>query len=458
MRIVVCVKQVNDEINPFDACAVECALSMEKAEVTVISMGKPQVSDMLKSLTRVGIDRAILLTDNAFAGADTLATSYVLALAINKLKPDLVICGRQSVDGDTAQVGPCLSQMLGYSLIANVLKMHNYDAGEISCTSRIGVESAAFPALITVERINTLRFPSIRARAKEVEIWNAHDIKADSSKCGLKGSPTRVVKTYEGNTGRRKCRFIRPEELMQVIEQSKNQCRTKIQPEQSEKKLEEVWAVGEDLKEIALSIACRVKIIEKHPPGEIAALAEKYKPKVMLWNSDLWGRSNAPRVAAILNTGLCADCSALETDGERLYMYRPAYGGSLMAKIECLTYPQMATVRTTENSEDEIIVAAGRGAKDSFELLKSFAEKIGAQMGASRGLVDIGIAPYEMQIGLTGKHVNPRIYIACGISGAIQHTCGIEQAGTIIAVNTDKNARIFEYADYGVVCDVKDLM
>lgn len=457
MKIVVCVKQVNDEINPFDACAVECALSMENAEVTVISMGKPQVSDMLKALTRVGVDRAILLTDSAFAGADTLATSYVLALAIGKLKPDLVICGRQSVDGDTAQVGPCLSQMLGYSLITNVLKIHNYNNCKISCASRSGEVGVRLPALITVERINALRFPSLRAKTKEVEIWNANDIKADINKCGHKGSPTKVIKTYEGTTGRRKCIFIRPEELMHVIEQSKNKCRTNIQLEQSNKKFEEVWAVGGDLKQIALSIACRVKIIEKQPPDEIAALAKRHKPKVILWNSDLWGRSNAPRVAAILSTGLCADCSALETDGEKLYMYRPAYGGSLMAKIECRTYPQMATVRVVENTKDEIIVAGGRGVKDSFGLLKSFAEKIGAQIGASRGLVDMGIAPYEMQIGLTGKNANPRIYIACGISGAIQHTCGVEQAGTIIAVNTDKNARIFEYADYGVVCDVKEL-
>ena len=114
MKIVVCVKQVNEEINPFDACALECALRVENAEVTVMSMGIPQVSKLLTSLTRLGVERAILLTDPAFAGSDTLATSYVLAQAIRKLNPDLVFCGRQSIDGDTAQVGPSLSQMLGF--------------------------------------------------------------------------------------------------------------------------------------------------------------------------------------------------------------------------------------------------------------------------------------------------------------------------------------------------------
>ena len=91
-------------------------------------------------------------------------------------------------------------------------------------------------------------------------------------------------------------------------------------------------------------------------------------------------------------------------------------------------------------------------------MLEILAGKIGATLGASRGLVDMGIASYEMQIGLTGKSVNPKIYIACGISGAVQHTCAIEQAGTIIAINKDRNARIFEYADYGIIGDIKEVL
>jgi electron transfer flavoprotein alpha subunit len=139
-------------------------------------------------------------------------------------------------------------------------------------------------------------------------------------------------------------------------------------------------------------------------------------------------------------------------------MYRPAYGGSLMAKIECRTYPQMATVRTSMEAANDVIVSGGRGAADCFDLLRGFVEKTGAVLGASRGLVDIGLAPYEMQVGLTGRSVNPRVYIACGISGAIQHTCAIEQAGTVIAVNTDRSARIFEHTDYGIICDVREIL
>ncbi len=187
-KIVVCVKQVNKEINPFDASALESALQIEDAEVIVISMGRPDVEDLLKSLTRLGVNRAILLTDITFAGADTLATSYTLSLAIKKLNPDLVICGRQSVDGDTAQVGPSLSQMLNFSLITNVMEITEIDEvnQRIDCISRIGKESASLPALITVERVHNLRFPSIRSKTKAVEVWKADDIGADISRCGLK--------------------------------------------------------------------------------------------------------------------------------------------------------------------------------------------------------------------------------------------------------------------------------
>ena len=175
----------------------------------------------------------------------------------------------------------------------------------------------------------------------------------------------------------------------------------------------------------------------------------KEKPEVILWNADLTGRKNAPIAAAMLKTGLCADCTSLETDGKLLYMYRPAQEGNIIAKIKCLTMPQMATVRTKSESND-IIVSGGKGAAEFTDELLKFAEEIGGEPGASRGLVDMGKAPYEMQIGLTGKAVSPKIYIAVGISGAVHHTCAIEGAETVIAINPDKDARIFEYADYGI--------
>lgn len=457
MNVLVCVKQVKGELNPFDASALECALRIPKAEVTIISMGRPDVSDMLKGLTRLGASRAILLTDNAFAGSDTLATSYVLSLAIKRIMPDLIICGRQSVDGDTGQVGPCLSAMLGIPVITNVMELLRAD-DNVECITRFGNETAATPALLTVEKGYTLRFPGLRSKPREVEVWGAKDIDADIKRCGLKGSPTKVLKTYESTVGRRKCEFIKPEQLYKIIEKSKNTPRHHVERSSSSMKIPEVWAVGYETAAVAETIAKKVRIIERQSPNKIAELASKEKPQVILWDSGLWGRKNAPQVAAFLQTGLCADCTMLETDGEQLFMYRPAYGGSIMAKIACSTRPQMATVRTVDNKSEQVIISVGSGAAKALPKLEQFAKSNGYAIGASRTVVDKGTLPYECQIGLTGRSVSPAVYIACGISGAVQHTCAIEQAGTVIAINTDKDARIFDYADYGVIGECGELL
>lgn len=446
MNITVCMKIANGEPNPFDEAALECALKIG-GNITVISMCPKSALPVLQRMTRLGV-RAVLVSDPVFAGSDTLATAYILSRAIEKNEPDLILCGRQSIDGDTAQVGPCLATLLNIPVITNVMEQPRLGEA-VQCQTRMGEEAAVLPCLLTIERIHTLRFPSIGSRAGDVEIWDNSVIKADVSRCGLNGSPTRVLKTFENKKGQRKCKFISREEILPLIERLKSEDRQARESAVStENKLKEVWTVGE-VKETR-SIAESVVVIEETDPRKIAALAKEKQPEVILWNADLWDRKNAPITAALLQTGLCADCTALETDGKRLFMYRPARSGSVTAKIECRTNPQMATVRTKARSRD-IVVAAGKGVKDDMERLWRFAKSIGAETGASRGLVDLGAASYSEQIGLTGKSVSPKIYIAVGISGAVHHTCAIENAGTIIAINPDKNARIFEYADYGMI-------
>ena len=447
MKTVVCAKVCGGEINEFDKCAVECALRLCD-DVTVISMGPDSAKAPLEELTRLGV-KVILLCDKAFAGSDTLATAYILSLALKRLEYDLIICGRQTTDGDTAQVGPCLAATMGMGVITNVMEILSAD-GEISCRTRTGEESLPFPSLITVERINTLRFPKMRSKVSEVTVWDSAMLGADISRCGFNGSPTKVLEVFENKSGRRNCKFIKRDELLPLIEHLKNESCEETAETVSPVKFKNVWIIGDKVQKAALKISETVTLITETDPKLIAQRAQIEKPQVILWNADLWGRKNAPITAALLQTGLCADCVKLETDGETLYMYRPAKSGNVTAKIKCVTYPQMATVRTVEKSSD-IIVSGGRGVKDSMENLKSFAEKIGAQMCVSRGLVDMGAAPYEMQVGLTGKTVSPKIYIAAGISGAVHHTCAIENAQTIIAVNPDKDARIFEYADYGII-------
>ena len=176
----------------------------------------------------------------------------------------------------------------------------------------------------------------------------------------------------------------------------------------------------------------------------------------MLWGSDSLSKRLSAEVSAILGLGLCADCTLLETDGKELYMYRPALSGSVIAKIISLTKPAMATVRTVGGGKD-IMVAAGYGAKDCLGTVEAFAKKYSAEMVATRKSVDNDILPYNMQVGLTGKTVSPPVYVAVGVSGAVHHIAGMQKSGTVIAINPDKDAPIFDYADYGVLCAAEEL-
>lgn len=459
MKIVVCIRQgLDGEINPFDACAYEAALQLEGSEITLLSMGPVSAKDFMLKLTRLGAQKAILLSDKVFAGADTLATAYALSKAVKKLSPDLVFCGRQTLVGDTAQTGPMLSVLAELELITNVMSIDGI-THKITCTTRDeGVKEALLPALITVERINSLRLPKLRSKTSEVEVWSAADIGAEPRFCGLEGSPTRVIKTFQNEAGKRKCKFISPEELHNAVEEGlkRNKEKTAVS-KTSSIKLKSVCIVGETPRAFAQTISDDITVLPLTTAGELAEKIEKLKPSAVLWGSDSKSKRVAAKTAAMLRLGLCADCTALETDGSELIMYRPALSGSIIAKIKSLTKPAMATVRTPDSNIKDIILGIGYGAKDCFEEMKAFAQNIGADIAATRKLVDNGIAPYEYQVGLTGKTVSPPVYIAVGISGAVHHIVGMERAGTVIAVNTDKNAPIFDYADYGIICGAEEI-
>jgi electron transfer flavoprotein beta subunit len=231
LHAVVCIKQVPETtevrfdpetntmvregvpgmINPFDEYAIEEALLTKErfgGKVTVLSMGPPQAAETLRKTLAMGVDQAVLVTDRAFAGADTLATSYTLAMAIRKLAPvDIVFCGRQAIDGDTGQVGPGVAHRLGISQLTSVSKVKNIDweSGRIEVErlleSGIQVIESPLPALLTVVKdINQPRLPSLlrmkRAKQAEIPTWNATDIEADPAQIGLEGSPTQVIKTF----------------------------------------------------------------------------------------------------------------------------------------------------------------------------------------------------------------------------------------------------------------------
>lgn len=246
----------------------------------------------------------------------------------------------------------------------------------------------------------------------------------------------------------------------------------------------------------------------------LASVINEYKPEIMLVGATAIGRDLGPRVSARVQTGLTADCTVLEigdfndvmaktTLPNQLLMTRPAFGGNTIATIACpYNRPQMATVRagvmqkiepvkgakaevieynpgfTPDNKyveilevvksvsdvEDimdaKILVSGGRGvgSKENFKLLQDLADVLGGTVSCSRAVVDNGWMPRDLQVGQTGKTVRPNVYFAIGISGAIQHVAGMEEADIIVAINKDETAPIFDVADYGLVGDLNKIL
>ena len=236
----------------------------------------------------------------------------------------------------------------------------------------------------------------------------------------------------------------------------------------------------------------------------LISLIETHKPEIVLFTATTYSRSIAPKIASRLNVGLTADCTELDInpDNRVLLQTRPTFGGNLMATIVCAKErPQMATVRPmvmkpltpdysrkgeiishtaiiseklsttvikTVNhlssmrniSEAEIIVAVGRGIGEqkNIRMIEELAQLLGASIGASRAVVDAGWMEYDQQIGQTGKTVRPKIYFACGISGAIQHLAGMSSSDIVIAINKDSEAPIFKISTYAIVGDIMEVI
>ena len=299
-----------------------------------------------------------------------------------------------------------------------------------------------------------LRLPRLRSRLGEIEIWSAEDIGADAKKCGLSGSPTRVVRTFENSAGRRKCKFIAMSELQTVIEDGLRKSRDAVAPiKESNEKLSSVCIVGEAPRSFAETVSDNIVTLPLDDADSICKAIQSIAPDAVIWGSDTRSKRLSAIVAARMSLGLCADCTLLDCEGGELMMYRPALSGSVIAKIKSLTRPAMATVRTESGSISDIIVTAGYGARSSMDKVQQLAEKLGAELCATRKMVDNGYAPYSAQVGLTGKTVCPAVYIAIGVSGAVHHIVGMQRSGTVIAINPDKNSPIFEYADYGIISD-----
>jgi electron transfer flavoprotein alpha subunit len=594
MKIIVCVKQVpNTEevridptnntlvrsgvesvINPMDLNAIEEAVRIKEkngGKVIALTMGPPQAKEAIREALARGVDQGYLLSDKKFGGADTFATSFVISEAIKHLGgADLVICGKQAIDGDTAQVGPGVADFLNIPHIAYVSRLNELSDNHIVLESMndngYSIIRSSFPVLITVVKsINVPRLTNLKkwahARHQTIPVLDSKVLHIDENKIGLNGSPTRVKKiqtinyskkvkilrgdvhdiartlneiiaeNYEGKNNERKTN-IDLDDIKEIDDSRKilvigELCDDKIMRITHEltsaaKKLAfdrnaqvHVVFAGNDcdkvINENVLPDAHDIHFIERSDfnPLDMESHADILKdlileinPEIMLGGATSMGRSLMPRLAVKLKTGLTADCTELSIDKDsgNLLQIRPAYGGNILASIICPDHrPQMATVRPhvipyydslkknnpnihrikpvsrsakpsievidiiKDNGKNKdianvpVIISGGKGlgGEEGFLLLDELAELIGGAVGATRSAVDAGWTSYSQQIGQTGKTVQPKIYLACGISGAIQHMVGMQSSDMIIAINKDQHAPIFQISDYGIILDYK---
>ncbi len=589
LKIAVCIKQIPlieeanfdpetrtirrdgpNLISAFDLRALSLAMELKRrfgAETTVVTMGPPQAEQALRDALAMGMDRAVHLTDRAFAGSDTLATARALAACLKKGGFDLVLLGKYSLDAETGQVGPEIAELLGVAQITGVRKLE-IDGRMLRAEreSDEGYEEieAAMPAVLTcaervAQPIKVKADAAERAKSKTVETVTAKEIGLEPSQLGFAGSPTWVSEIRVVETPKTECRHIDPDdprraarELIEHLDRAgalKPRARERRAISSAIRKPVrgcDVWVAvetgldgavtrvtlemlsrGDALAtrmggalvavgftgsiarhaELLLSygtdriIAIESPEIETYTPEALAeamaAMVREREPWALLVAASERGRDWGPRLAARLGLGLTGDAIGLEIDAEnRMVALKPAFGGNIIAPILSKTHPQMATVRPgmlelaepnrkrhgeietvrraikrplsrllaeyplldtsvarLEGAEVVIGVGMGLGGPEGVNAIKELARVLGAGICATRRVTDAGWIPRQHQVGLTGKAIDARLYIAVGVRGAPNHTVGLKRAETVVAINNDPEALIFERADFGLVSD-----
>ena len=598
MKVAVCIKQVPvvsmlrfdnesrrlvregvpSEVNPFDVIALSAVVGLKHSmpvEAVAITMGPSHAREALVQCLATGVDRAIHLVDQAFAGSDTLATARALALAIRREEFDLVVCGLNSVDAETGQVGPEIAELLGLPLVTAVRGLQVSDSGAGITAERLTDEGyeevyCPLPALITVtEGIAPEVYPdraAMEAASDEpiVEV-SAAGLSSDGRIFGVDGSPTSVGEIYSVETNRGGI-VLRDEPIEDAVgrlveylegrgvfsEGATGESTGHLRgPRRRAGPSGPIWVVAEllagEMRAVTLELlgraselseslgTCVETVLLGHDVGEhvapltahgadrvhladdprlalfdvevhAAALAGAIKsnrPYAVLFPSTGNGRDLAARLAARLDLGLTGDCVGLEIDAEgRLVQLKPAFGGSIVAPILSRTTPQMATVRpgilqaavpdftvepeivalkfyalpaprvrvlervvdaSAQGAELEharVVVAIGKGigGPQNLGVVRELADVLGASIGATRDVTELGWLPRQQQIGLSGKSVAPELYVAIGVRGPFNHTVGIRRAGTVVAVNNSARAPIFKASDFGIVGDFAEVV
>lgn len=551
--------EIDSVVNPYDIHAIEEALRIRDKNggtVTVISLGSEKTKECLKYCLSLGVDEVILIKDDCYKGSDTYATAFILKTYFEKNKEyDLILCGRASADGSTAQVPAEIAAFLGIEFSTNITKC-DCENGYVQCEAEYDTDTISrnhsYPVLLSVSKeINVPRIPTVdgilSSRNKTVTMIGNKELEIDEGLCGAKGSRTKVIKVMRMNNQLKRTK---------VIYQNKNDLN-----EHFSKKMELVEAVkGNDHHEKlrfgkihdenvivviceaegngfskesmdAVNVACGLahkwdarlitvtyqdKIgdfddlmeqlskkgvhknyviqVEDKKLVEVSKIANRIidilqleNAKIVLLAGTIRGRELAPYIAAKTCSGLTADCTKLDIQGGKLIQIRPAFGGEVYAVIESMnSVYEMATLKPNAfcrayevegintiniivpqiiecrkgwkckeskkqvSLEQRVVFGIGKGVrkKEHIEIIKQYCEKKQYGLCGTREIVDQGYLSYEHQVGLTGKFISPDIYVAIGISGALEHVVGILNSGRIISVNQKETEPISKISDY----------
>jgi electron transfer flavoprotein alpha subunit len=545
------------EMNAYCRRAVAEGVILARAtggSCTVVTLGPPSAEDVLREAIAWGADDGLHVCDAAFAGSDTLATARALAAALQHAGPfDLILVGRNTLDGETGQVGPELAELMdlpfaegvrGLEDVGPLLRLElEHDDGraeaevelpavlsvaerlcdpcKVDPEGRAAVPASRMarlgPAELGAGPWGELGSPTVVGETRPMEHDRALQVlggpverQVDEAVqllvargalvrgAGSFGSPRGAASTEGAGDGRLAVAVLdepgRPEVVAELVAAAARLGREAgaavhlLRPSRQPVEGSVDAPAGTDL----VVVLTGSTVAEDVARG-VTAYVRDESPWVVLAPSTAFGREVAARVAAATGAGLVGDAITLETHDGRLVAGKPAFAGALVADITCRSAMQMATVRpgmlpapptdapargvrtvahpmevrgrvrvSWERRDDdvetlaraEVVIGVGTGVvPEEYALLSPLAALLGAELGATRKVTDKGWAPRSRQVGITGRSISPRLYVALGLSGKFNHMVGVRAAGTILAVNPDLAAPVFTHCDIGIVGD-----
>jgi electron transfer flavoprotein alpha subunit len=546
------------EMNPYCRRAVAQGVTLARESggtCTVVTLGPPTAEDVLREAVAWGADAGLHACDPAFAGSDTLATARALAGVLRAAGPfDLILLGRNSIDGETGQVGPELAELLDLPFAGGVRRLQDdgavwrFDLEHDDGTQEVEL---ALPAVLSVaERLcDPCKVDAAgRAAVAPARLTRVHAGELGPGPWGDAGSPTEVGATRPMEHARSMLVLDGPvatqvdEAVRMLIARGALTARPDPpapppghdrtadrggsgvlavlaepgRPRVSEELLGAAARLGREMgaavhalcpgpPDVAalgaagadVVVALRGAPASPAPAAEdvadaLTAFIRETAPWAVLAPSTAFGREVAGRAAAATGSGLVGDAVALSTRDDVLVAAKPAFAGALVADIVCRSATQMVTVRPgvlpapapqgrrdvpvvtravgtrgrvrvlSDRRDDDVetlarapvVVGVGTGVTpEEYEALSPLAAALGAELAATRKVTDRGWAPRARQVGITGRSIAPRLYVAVGLSGKFNHMVGVRAAGTILAVNQDRGAPVFEHCDVGIVGD-----